>query len=102
MYAVMLRSALAILLIFCWMLLSGCDLVADLKLPHTEQFADSAGAPSKPFTAFLASDILESAAYHGRPSVNHREWSTVGIRLFAAELPQKISKLHKLLRVFII
>ncbi len=104
MYPAMLRRVLATLLIFCWMLLPGFDLAADLKLPNTGQFnATASGSnPSKPFTALTDSDILESAAYHGRRYLNLQGRSTAAIRLCAAELPQKISRLYKVLRVFII
>jgi hypothetical protein len=104
MYPAMFRSVLAILLIFCWMLLSGFDLLADLNLPNTGQFTDPTKSPTrgKPFTALLGSDILESAAYHGTRSLNVRERSAVGRTLYTAELPQKICKLHKFLRIFII
>ena len=104
MYLAMFRSALAILLVLCWMLLSGFDVLADLNLAKAGKFIVSAEGSNanKHFTALLGSDILESAAYHSRRSLNDRERSTVGIALFAAEFPQKITKLHKLLRVFII
>ncbi len=100
----MCRNALAGLLIFSWIILSGFDLIADLNLPNPGQYDDPADAPtrSEPFAALLASDIVESADHQSTGYATVLERFTAPTTPFAPDLPQKISKLHKLLHIFII
>jgi len=100
----MSRKAVALFLVFSWILLSGLDVVEDLDLPDRIAFQNSgeAAAARNGSTGPLARNIVESAIYAGI------RWSTVLEQLappvinYVPYFSQKISKLHKVNRVFLI
>ena len=104
MYLTMCRKSLASLLIFSWIILCGVDLVAGFDLSDSTQLHDPSDAhvPSKPFAVLLGSDIDESADHRGIRYENPVDQFTAATNSYAPDVPQKFSKLYKVLRVFII
>jgi hypothetical protein len=100
----MFRKALSVLLVFSWIVLSGLDVVEDLDLPDQIEFQNSTKAasrgngPSGP----LARNIVESATDGGIRCSSWLEQLTAPTINYAPYFSRKVSKLHKVHRVFLI
>ena len=100
----MLRSRLALLLVFSWVILSGYDVTEDLHLPdritlHQTTDALSRGAGS---AGLLARNIVESA---DRPHLRYATLPEQYLEFtasYAPSLSQRVFKLHKVYQVFLI
>jgi hypothetical protein len=99
----MLRRAISVVLVFSWVILAGIDVLEDLDLPDRIEFQCSSkttlpagsGAP-------LARNIVESATHSGIRCSGWLEQLTPPVTIHTPHLSQKVSKLHKVNRVFLI
>jgi hypothetical protein len=101
----MFRKQLAVVLVFCWVILSGFDLLEDLKLDSDHSvYRQSGKSPSPNWVqhASLTNNIVESA-------VNAPGFYTLLLRLNVSHSSihpvfssPKVLDLHKLHRVFLI
>ena len=103
-YVFMLRKAMAILLVFSWITLSGFDVVEDLDLPDQIEFQSSTDSPitGNGSAGILASNIVESADHTQSRRPNLLAQFAASITLYTPHLSHKVSKLHKVHRVFLI
>jgi hypothetical protein len=101
----MFGKPLAAVLVFSWLVLSGVDLLEDLKLESEHSAYGQSGkshSPNWSQHASLANNILESA-------VNARAFCPTSLRLNLSRSPihpisssHRVLDLHKLYRVFLI
>ncbi len=100
----MVREPLSVLLVFSWIILSGLDVVEDLDLPDQIEFQNATDAPvaANRSAGPLARNIVESATYVGMRNATVLEQFTAGVAIYTPNPSQKVSKLHKLKRVFLI
>jgi hypothetical protein len=99
----MLRRTLAIALVLSWIILSGYDVTEDLDLPAQTALQESTeSASGTGFAGLLARNIVESAAHEGVRCSSLLEQRTAPRMVEKPQLAQKISRLHKVNRVFII
>jgi hypothetical protein len=100
----MLQRALANLLIFSWIVLSGFDVTEDLSLPDPFAFQDSSSHDSSENgpAGLLARNIVESAAHEGIRCSSLQKHVATAIEIRDPDVFHKVSKLHKVLHVFII
>jgi hypothetical protein len=100
----MLQKALAGLLIFSWIVLSGFDVLEDLDLPDQVEIRDSneAPLPGNGSAGLLARNIVETATHAGIRCSNLLEQFTAPTTIYTPHSSQRVSKLHKVHHVFII
>jgi hypothetical protein len=100
----MLRRALTVLLIFSWVILSGFDLLEDFNLP-IQVGIDSPLEDSVPNAGpggDLVNNILELGDRTRLSYVGLFELPIVGLPIDAPTVSKKVSRIHKLHRVFLI
>ena len=100
----MLRRAISVVLVFSWIVLSGIDVLEDLDLPDRIEFQCSSKTtlPGVGSGAPLARNIVESATQGGSRCYSWLEQFNPPITIYTPHLSQKVSKLHKVNRVFLI
>jgi hypothetical protein len=98
------RKLLGFLLIVSWVILSGVDLVQDLKLPNPVQInalPDHSAPKTSPGLAAL-NNIVESADHKRLPYATLFDSVSVNLFIGGAIVFKKVFRLHKLHRVFLI
>jgi hypothetical protein len=100
----MLRKALAMLLILSWVVLSGFDLLEDLELPSlvSVQSPIDDALPNIGQRVKTVNNLLESGDRTRPVSSGLRELPIVDSSIDAPGVPEKVSKIHKLHRIFLI
>jgi hypothetical protein len=100
----MLKELMGILLVFSWIILSGFDVVEDLDLPDQIEFQSSTDAPAtgNGSAGVLARNIVESADHTPSRCPKLLEQFAATITIYTPHLSHKVSKLHKVHRVFLI
>jgi hypothetical protein len=100
----MLRKALAVLLVFSWVILSGFDLLEDFDLPIQIGVHQPLGnsPPSGGPGVDLVNNLLESGDRTRFSYVGLLALSVVDSSVDRSTVSKKVSKIHKLHRVFLI
>lgn len=100
----MLQKALAVLLVFSWVILSGFDLLEDLDLPTQAGIQSPSGGspPNSGPGVDLVNNILESGDRMRLSYARLFELPAVELPIDAPTFCKKASKIHKLHRVFLI
>jgi hypothetical protein len=99
----MLRKALAILLLFSWVLLSGVDLLEDLQFARRNSAYHNRAtdkAPANSHHASVANNIIESSDYAQRFYPALLRLAAVRSATHPVLSFEKVFQLHKLYRVF--
>jgi hypothetical protein len=99
----MFRKLLAGLLVVSWVILSGFDLLEDLKLPTPLQIdASPASLPATKPRLHAVNDIVESADGKSESDASMFALQSADVAVCKFADFKKVSRLHKLHRVYLI
>jgi len=100
----MLRKALGVLLIVSWVILSGFDLLEDLDVPSPAGVHSplEGSLPSVGRGVDIVNNILESGDHARLSCAGPFELPAVDLPVDAPTVSKKVSKIHKIHRVFLI
>ena len=100
----MFRKSLGLLLVFCWISLSGFDVTEDLVVPDQTEFQSSADSPIPTIgrAGLLTRNIVETANETHSLHPNLLERFVADRAIYTPRQQSKISKLHKINCVLLI